>query len=106
MSINIQTQNGLAKLTGKSDITIVDIDIPASWNESENQYIITVPVTGVTEDSMIMITTNPNIKYDQYAAIAKSCITGYKQSENSITLRALGEKPTIVLPIRLLITNI
>lgn len=97
---NIQTQ--LNAKTAKSSVTTATL-AAASWSGTAAPYTYTLTVSGVTTTSTQEITPTTNITVEQLAALQAANLQDGGQAANSITLKAFGEKPTIDLPIRIIL---
>lgn len=75
----------------------------SSWTGSSAPYSITVTVNGVTSTSYQLIKPSDTISATQLSALQAANIQSGGQSTNSITLKAFGEKPTINLPIEVIL---
>lgn len=87
--------SGVAKLSTKVDITLE----ASKWSNS--QYIITN--TAITATSIIEGLPLSTITKEQLEAFGNALVIGGTQSDGSLTLKALGEVPTINIPITLVI---
>ena len=86
----------------KSTIQMATL-LASGWTGSTVPYTYTLSLTGVTVTSMneIMLTTSAT--QAQVEAMQAANITDGGQAANSITLKAWGDKPTIDIPIRVVI---
>lgn len=75
----------------------------SSWQGSSAPYTYTLSVNGVTATSNQEILEALNITATQLEALQAANIVDGGQSANSITLKAFGEKPTIDIPIRVIL---
>lgn len=75
----------------------------SSWQGSSAPYTYTLSVSGVTATSNQEILEALNITATQLEALQGANIVDGGQSANSITLKAFGEKPTIDIPIRVIL---
>jgi len=74
-----------------------------SWVGSEIPYTYTLSVTGVTPTSVQEILPTTDITADQLSVLISATIQDGGQSSNTIVLKAWGTKPTIDLPIRIIL---
>lgn len=88
--------------SSKSTLTTATLSA-ASWTGSEAPYIYTLAVAGVTTTSVQEILPTTNITTVQIAALLAATIQDGGQSANSITLKAWGTKPTVDIPIRIVL---
>lgn len=77
--------------------------LSASWVGSVAPYTYTLSVTGVTPTSVQEILPTTDITADQLSALISATIQDGGQSSNTIVLKAWGTKPTIDLPIRIIL---
>lgn len=70
-----------------------------SWSGSSAPFSYTISVSGVTASNVVEIVPQNNLTAEQVKAMANAMIVSGTQSTNSITLRAYGKKPTVNLPI-------
>lgn len=96
----IQTQ-----LNNKSGVsTIVTTSLAsASWTGSSAPYTYSLTVSGVTTTSVNEIYGTTTITSTELDAFQKANIIDGGQSTNTITLLAYGTKPTINIPIRVVV---
>lgn len=92
------------ELDAKADKLITtEATLPASgWMGGSAPYIYNLSVTGVTADSHQELLPALDITAEQLAALQAANIQDGGQSEDTVTLKAFGTKPTIDLPIRVL----
>ena len=74
----------------------------ASWSGDSAPYTYTLTVNGVTDTSTQEIVFVTSINLEQLTAGQNANIQDGGQSTNTIVLKAWGEKPTIDLPIRVI----
>ena len=74
----------------------------ASWSGDSAPYTYTLTVNGVTDTSMQEIVFATSINLEQLTAGQNANIQDGGQSANTIVLKAWGEKPTVDLPIRVI----
>lgn len=70
----------------------------SKWTGSAFPYLYALDISGLTTEQNVYVTADMPLSQDQINAFSNSCITGYKQEANKITLQAI-RKPTINLPI-------
>lgn len=75
----------------------------ASWTGAAPPYSYSLSVTGVTTTSVQEILPTTDITYQQLTALIDAIIQDGGQSSNTIVLKAWGEKPTIDIPIRVIL---
>ena len=66
-------------------------------------FTYTLTVTGVTATNVIEILPSSSATVAQITAMASALIAGGTQTTNSITLNAYGTKPSVDLPITIII---
>ena len=74
----------------------------ASWSGDSAPYTYTLTVNGVTDTSTQEIVFATSINLEQLTAGQNANIQDGGQSANTIVLKAWGEKPTVDLPIRVI----
>lgn len=74
----------------------------SSWSSS-SPYTQTITATGVTASNSIVVGLGTSLTEDQYDAAADAKIICSAQAANSITLKCLGDKPTVDIPISVLV---
>lgn len=74
-----------------------------NWTGAVAPYCYILELAEATETNNIEILPPTNITVAQYEAMAEAGIAGGSQSIGSITLLACGDKPTIDLPIVILV---
>ena len=77
--------------------------LAASWTGSSAPYTYTLAVTGVTANSNQELLPALTITSEQLTALQAANIQDGGQAANSVTLTAFGDKPTINLPIRVIV---
>lgn len=82
--------------------TVTATLLAASWTGDAAPYTYTLPVSGVTATSNQEVLPALNITAEQLEALQSANIQDGGQAENSMTLKAYGDKPTIDLPIRVI----
>ncbi|MGI6751075.1 MAG: hypothetical protein ACOX4U_00420 [Anaerovoracaceae bacterium] len=75
----------------------------ASWTGSSAPFSITVPVAGVTTTSANEVLPSLTITAAQLEALQSANIQDGGQATGSITLKAFGDKPSINLPLRVIV---
>lgn len=114
---NTITANGILKANGggvvsaavaKTDYAIPATETTASlsannWTGTTAPFTYVLAVSGVTATSIQEILPPTNVTAAQLTAMQAANITDGGQTTNQITLRAFGVKPTIALPIRIII---
>ena len=83
--------------------TYTDVIIGTDWVGTEAPYSYTIDIQDVTDTCNIELVISPSITKEQYDVLAKACISSGTQAEGSVTIIAFGEKPTIDLPIRIIV---
>ncbi len=96
----VQTQ--LNSRATKSTIQNVSLT-SSSWSGSSAPYTYVITVTGVTASNVIELVPQNNLTTEQAAAMVNAQILTGTQSTNSLTLKAYGSKPSLDLPITLII---
>ena len=83
--------------------TVTATLLAASWTGSSAPYTYTLAVTGVTATSNQELLPALTITKEQLTALQAANIQDGGQAVNSVTLTAFGDKPTIDLPIRVIV---
>lgn len=87
-----------------SESNIVNETLSASsWSGDSAPYTYTLAVTGVTTSSNQELLPALNITEEQLTALQSANIQDGGQSADTIILKAFGDKPTIDLPIRVIL---
>ena len=74
-----------------------------TWAGTSAPFTYTLSVTGVTTTNVVEVIPQSNLTVDQQKAMADAMIATGTQSAGSIVLRAFGKKPTINLPITVIV---
>ena len=83
--------------------TITATLLAASWTGAFTPYTYTLAVNGVTANSNQELLPALTITEEQLTALQAANIQDGGQAANSVTLTAFGDKPTIDLPIRVIV---
>ena len=83
--------------------TVTATLLAASWTGDAVPYSYTLTVTGVTANSNQELLPALNITSEQLTALQAANIQDGGQAANSVTLKAFGDKPTIDIPIRVIV---
>lgn len=96
-------QDALLELLSMTNtVSIINYTIRAdSWNED----LYTISNSGIKTNSSLYISVPEDITQEQYDALASANLTSSDQTNGSLILRALGDIPTIDIPIILTIEN-
>ena len=97
-----QTTLNTAIATTKSK-TVSATLFASNWTGASAPYTYTLAVTGVTANSNQELLPALNITEEQLTALQAANIQDGGQAANSVTLTAFGDKPTIDLPIRVIV---
>lgn len=89
---------GAAPISTTTEATLA----AASWSGDSAPYTYTLTVNGVTDTSTQEIIFVTSINLEQLTAGQNANIQDDGQSANTIVLKAWGEKPTVDLPIRVI----
>ena len=74
-----------------------------SWLGEESPYTYNLTVDGVTESNVVELTTKEDLRAEQVECFIDSIITAAGQGMNTVTLKAWANKPTIDLPITVIV---
>lgn len=77
-------------------------NIPATWSTS-SPYEISVTVEGITATTNAILSPQSTVTKAQLEAFAAALMVVYSQGENTMTLRAFGDKPTVAIPVTVMI---
>lgn len=98
------------KLTEKARDNLVEKSITktatlaaASWTGTAAPYTLVLSLPEATASNNIEVLPSAALTQAQYEAMADAGITGAGQAAGSITLKAWGDKPTINLPVQLIV---
>lgn len=94
--------DGYVELVDKSSIQTT-ATIGTTWDGDSVPYTQTIEVTGVTATNVVEISLPTNATATQVEAYNLLILQDGGQSENSITLRAFGEKNGVTIPINIII---
>lgn len=100
------TQASLKKALDNKITPSITVDytlIASDWTNDEAPYVYSITVEGVTSNSNQEIIPAVNVTTEQLAAMQSADIHDGGQSENTIILKAYGVKPTIDLPMRIIL---
>ena len=97
-----QTTLNTAIATTKSK-TVPATLFASNWTGASAPYTYTLAVTGVTANSNQELLPALNITEEQLTVLQAANIQDGGQAANSVTLTAFGDKPTINLPIRVIL---
>ena len=89
---------GAAPISTTTEVTLA----AASWSGDSAPYTYALTVNGVTDTSTQEIVFATSINLEQLTAGQNANIQDGGQSANTIVLKAWGEKPTVDLPIRVI----
>ena len=76
----------------------------AGWTGS-GPWTQTVTVSGLTSTSNGVVGPTTGVTDTQFEAMQKACLRPSAQSTNSLTIKATGTKPTVNLPIQIIIVG-
>jgi hypothetical protein len=96
LSDNTEIDAGTAKITGTTFINYSFELTPENWT-SEKKY--TLNGINIVDISAIFINPSTQITEEQYTALAEASIIAVDHSSNTLTLKAMGDIPSIKIPI-------
>ena len=99
---DVTTATKGTEYAGASEIVTATL-LATSWTGSSAPYTYTLAVTGVTATSNQELLPSLTITEEQLIALQAANIQDGGQAANSATLKAFGDKPTIDLPIRVIV---
>ena len=92
--------------TGATHSSSVSVSVPASaWGSTAPYETTDISVEGVTANNTILVGSGGDISDQAQDAIALGGISCSYQGAGVIRLKAYGEKPTVAIPINVLIVN-
>ncbi len=114
IEMNVKTDTGYDQLypqtkienveNGASKSVSVQVNAPsADWQGDNAPYTLTLTANGVTANNNIEVGLASDATLDQIKMAMKCIIQCTSQAENQITLTAYKNKPTIDIPIQVLI---
>lgn len=96
-------EDSLATKASKSKVSSYTLS-KSGWSGSAKPFTFTLNnVTGVTKNNNVELVVPSNISLAQVEAYQSAAIVTGTQAVDSITLKAFGEKPTIDLPITVIV---
>lgn len=81
----------------------VNVSVASNLWSSSSPYTATVSVSGVTASNNILVGIGSGATSTQYEAFADGQIICSAQGSGTITLKAFGDKPSVAIPISVLI---
>lgn len=112
---DIMTEDVAANLTSKyveieSNFAVRDIEISftlpkTGWNGASAPYYQTVSVSGITDNMKAVFSISESATDAQFASAADAMIAVTSHTENSITVKAFGEKPNVDIPCVILVSK-
>ena len=100
---------GVSAATGGTDFALPVTEISASlttaWSGTAAPYYQVVTVSGVTSSKKIIVGLSASATDAQFEAAADAMLRVSAQGTNSITIKAHGTKPTITIPILVMIVG-
>lgn len=101
---NLKGETGDKGADGKNAAVIsVAAQLTEGWSGSQAPYTQTIAASGVTEASTVVIDVDSAATAEQLDAYINAKIIDGGQAADSITLKAFGDKPTVAVPIKILI---
>ena len=82
--------------------TVTATLLAASWTGSEEPFVYTLAIAGVTATSYQELVPAVNITAEQLKALQAANITDAGQAAGTMTLKAYGKKPAVDIPIRVI----
>lgn len=104
LSVRVKTnEDSLVAKASKSKVSSYTLS-KSGWKGSAVPFTFTLNnITGVTKNNNIELVVPSNISLAQVESYQSAVIVTGTQAANSITLKAYGEKPTIDLPITVIV---
>lgn len=94
----------LATKADASQATTVTVATSA-WTGSAAPYTATVSTSLVTASNNIIVGCGGEMTEGQQTAVVEAMIVCTGQADGSITLSAFGEKPTVAIPVNILVVG-
>ena len=82
------------------------VQLSTGWSGESAPYTQTVTVPGVTTSSTVLIDVEDTVTAEQMDAYINAKIAGGGQDTGSVTLKAFGDKPSVAVPIKILIMGV
>lgn len=106
----VLTYSGLELIKEKNDKTyaqkykqVTKTLSSSAWQGTSAPYIAQLEVSGLTQNSDVQIVSNYDWTIEQMQSWSNAKIMSGKTESNKLLLKAYGEKPTVDLPIVLLV---
>lgn len=96
LSNNTEIDAGTAKITGTTFVNYSFELNPRNWT-SEKKYVLNG--INIVDISAIFINPSTQITEEQYTVLAEASIIAIEHSSNTLTLKAMGDVPSINIPI-------
>lgn len=102
--LNDQSYVNAAQLNAAVKGTALSVTLAsASWNGTAAPYTYTISNSAITATSTQELSPATDITADQLSALQAANIIDGGQAAGSITLKAFGEKPSVDIPIRIIV---
>lgn len=82
------------------------VQLSTSWSGPSAPYTQTVAVSGVTANSIVLIDVADNVTSEQMDAYINAKIIGSGLAEGNMTLKAFGDKPSVAVPIKIMVMGV
>jgi hypothetical protein len=79
--------------------------LASGWAGIQAPYVYTIPMSGITADTVIDWLPATDITIDQLQILQDANVIDGGNTANTVRLRAWGNKPPIDIPVRYLISN-
>ena len=93
-------------LTNKPTSIQAETQLSTDWTGEAAPYSQAITVSGVTGSSIVDIDVASSVTLDQLDAFLNAKIVDGGQSTDTITLKAFGEKPEVVIPIKIVVRKV
>lgn len=101
---NADTVGGVAQTSFSRKSTTLNLTLAsANWTGSAAPFTLVLSATGVTASNIVEVVPRGELTVEQMENMVKGLIIGTSQSSNSITLKAYGKKPSVDLPITVIV---
>lgn len=90
-------------VNGYSPIITSSVILADNWYGSSVPYVNTIPLDGVTSINEVEVSLSANATLEQYNAYTLAGLSDGGQSEGAIQIKAFKKKPTVDIPIMIII---
>jgi hypothetical protein len=98
------TQEQLESKAEESEVKTATL-LATNWTGSSAPYTQTVAITGITASSNGLVSLSQNTSLEEREAARNAMLSILNQDNNSVTIVADGDKPSIDIPITVVIVH-